>query len=53
VRGAPGDSLPTSAEGLRTLARSLDTTGAELRDEYRRVTRRCRTVMEQLFYGAQ
>jgi hypothetical protein len=33
------------------LARSLGTTGPELRDGYRRVTRRCRRVVERLFYG--
>jgi glutamate-ammonia-ligase adenylyltransferase len=52
VRGAPGDSLPTQADQLRKLARSLDTTPAALREEYRRVTRRARQVMERLFYGA-
>ena len=33
------------------LARSLDTTPAELREQYRRVTRRARTVVERLFYA--
>jgi hypothetical protein len=32
------------------LARSLDTTGPALRDDYRRVTRRSRRVVERLFY---
>jgi glutamate-ammonia-ligase adenylyltransferase len=51
VRGAPGDSLPSAPVPLSHLARSLDTTGSELRDHYRRVTRRARAVVERLFYG--
>ena len=51
VRSGPGDSLPTQPERLRWLARSLDTTGVELREEYRRVTRRARRVVERRFYG--
>ncbi len=51
VRGAPGDSLPQQQPELLRLARSLDTTPAELRERYRRVTRRARTAMERLFYG--
>lgn len=51
VRGAPSDSLPTQADQLARLARSLDTTATELRESYRRVTRRSRQVMERLFYG--
>jgi glutamate-ammonia-ligase adenylyltransferase len=51
VRGGPGDSLPEQPDELRKLARSLGTTGWELRESYRRVTRRCRAVVERLFYG--
>ena len=51
VRGGPGDSLPTQAEQLARLARSLDTNPVALRDTYRRVTRRARQVVERLFYG--
>jgi len=51
VKGAPGDSLPAGAEPLAHLARSLGTSAPELRDRYRRVTRRARSVMERLFYG--
>ena len=47
----PGDSLPQDPNELLWLARSLGTTPAELREQYRRVTRRARTVMERLFYG--
>jgi len=52
VRGAPGDALPVGADQLGRLARSLVTSGPELREEYRRVTRRSRDVTERLFYGA-
>jgi glutamate-ammonia-ligase adenylyltransferase len=51
VRGAPGDALPTQADQLSRLARSLGTSAVALRDEYRRVTRRARLVVERLFYG--
>ncbi len=51
VKGAPGNSLPTQADQLSRLARSLDTTAAGLRNDYRRVTRRARTVVESLFYA--
>ncbi|HVC71394.1 MAG TPA: bifunctional [glutamine synthetase] adenylyltransferase/[glutamine synthetase]-adenylyl-L-tyrosine phosphorylase [Acidimicrobiales bacterium] len=47
----PGDSLPTEAHQQSSLARSLGTSPAALRDEYRRVTRRARRVVERLFYG--
>jgi glutamate-ammonia-ligase adenylyltransferase len=51
VQGAPGDALPSHSDQLSKLARSLDLSPAELRNEYRRVTRRARQVMERLFYG--
>ena len=51
VKGAQGDALPTHADQLDKLARSVDMNPAELRNEYRRVTRRARQVMERLFYG--
>jgi [glutamine synthetase] adenylyltransferase / [glutamine synthetase]-adenylyl-L-tyrosine phosphorylase len=51
VNGGPGDSLPSQPDRLAKLARSLDTTPAALRDDYRRVTRRARRVVERLFYG--
>ena len=51
VRDLPGDSLPTTGHPLTVLARSLATTPAGLRDEYRRHTRRARRVVERLFYG--
>jgi glutamate-ammonia-ligase adenylyltransferase len=49
---ASSDTLPAqSSRDLLRLARSLDTTPSELREEYRRVTRRSRRVVERLFYG--
>jgi glutamate-ammonia-ligase adenylyltransferase len=51
VRGAPGDALPTQADQLSRLARSLGTSAVALREEYRRVTRRARQVVERVFYG--
>jgi [glutamine synthetase] adenylyltransferase / [glutamine synthetase]-adenylyl-L-tyrosine phosphorylase len=53
VSSGPGDSLPPQQSTLlRWLARSLETTPAQLREDYRRVTRRARRVMERLFYEA-
>ena len=51
TRGAPGDALPREQAELLHLARSLDTTPTALREQYRRVTRRARAVVERLFYG--
>ena len=51
VKGAPGDALPARADEQAKLARSFDTSAAALREEYRRVTRRARRVVERLFYG--
>ena len=50
VRGAGPTSLPTG-DDLGRLAHSLGTTATDLRDEYRRVTRRARRVVESRFYG--
>ncbi len=47
----PGDALPAEAHQLSRLARSLGTTPSVLRDDYRRVTRRARAVVERVFYG--
>jgi [glutamine synthetase] adenylyltransferase / [glutamine synthetase]-adenylyl-L-tyrosine phosphorylase len=47
----PGDSLPSQSHQLSRLARSLGTTPVALREDYKRVTRRARAVMERLFYG--
>jgi glutamate-ammonia-ligase adenylyltransferase len=50
---SPGDALPTQPDQLSHLARSLGTTPSSLRDEYRRVTRRARRVVERCFYGLE
>jgi glutamate-ammonia-ligase adenylyltransferase len=51
LTGSPSNSLPQQSERLARLARSLGLTPAELRDDYRRRTRRAREVVERLFYG--
>ena len=53
VNSVPGDSLPSNASELRWLARSLDLTSTDLREGYRRVTRRARRVVERVFYGQE
>lgn len=50
---ATGDALPQHGKEAAKLATSLGTTTAELRDEYRRTTRRARQVVERLFYGQE
>jgi len=47
---APGDALPTRADRLSRLARSLGTTPSALREQFLRVTRRARSVVERVFY---
>jgi glutamate-ammonia-ligase adenylyltransferase len=51
VVGSGADAMPRQNELQSRLARSLGTTPAELRESYRRVTRRSRKVVERLFYG--
>ncbi len=51
VRGTPGDALPGRPEHLLRLARSLGTGPQDLREQYRRTTRRCRAVVERVFYA--
>lgn len=51
VNSGPGDALPSQPESLLWLARAMDTTPGGLREHYRRVTRRARTVVERVFYG--
>jgi glutamate-ammonia-ligase adenylyltransferase len=53
VHNAPSDSLPHRPEELTWLARSLNTTSHELREQYKRMTRRARRVTERLFYGKE
>ncbi len=54
LTGAPGDALPTDGRAATRLARLMgyvDQPQAGLRDDYRRVTRRARRVVERVFYG--
>jgi glutamate-ammonia-ligase adenylyltransferase len=52
VAGGPLDALPpVGSQVLLSLARSLDVTPSRLREDYRRVTRRARRVVDRLFYG--
>ena len=51
--GRDGAALPQDAPALTRLARSLGTTATGLRNDYRRVTRRARTVVERRFYGME
>jgi glutamate-ammonia-ligase adenylyltransferase len=51
LRDTAGDALPQDPLTLARLARSLGTTASGLRNDYRRVTRRARAVVERLFYG--
>jgi glutamate-ammonia-ligase adenylyltransferase len=54
LTGRPTDSLPGGRDGEH-LARRLgysDRPDASLRDDYRRVTRRARRVVERVFYGS-
>lgn len=51
VSETSGDALPTQLDALVSLARSLGTTPTDLREDYRRVTRRTRRVVERVFYG--
>lgn len=47
----PGtDSLPSTGPVLTSLSRSMAMSPSDLRDHYRRVTRRSRRVVERLFY---
>jgi glutamate-ammonia-ligase adenylyltransferase len=55
LTGTPGDSLPVDSDEAAKLGRMLGFTHRPqqaLREEYRRVTRRARAVVERLFYGA-
>ncbi|MGW2222012.1 [protein-PII] uridylyltransferase family protein, partial [Nonomuraea sp. NPDC001684] len=54
VRGRPGDSVPAESGERRLIARTLGypPDGSEdFLDDYRRVTRRARQVVERVFYG--
>ncbi|WP_157244383.1 bifunctional [glutamine synthetase] adenylyltransferase/[glutamine synthetase]-adenylyl-L-tyrosine phosphorylase [Nonomuraea typhae] len=54
IKGRPGDSVPVDARERRLVARTLGypPDGSEdFLNDYRRVTRRARQVMEDVFYG--
>jgi glutamate-ammonia-ligase adenylyltransferase len=55
VRGRPGDQLPRQGLELNGVARACgygaEVDAGEFLDDYRRVTRRARSVVEQVFYG--
>lgn len=53
VMGQPGDALPGGADDVRIgrLLGFAHQPQSELRDEFRRVTRRARRVFERVFYG--
>jgi len=53
VTGKPGDALPAGevAERVARLMGYLHRPQATLRDDYRRVTRRARRVVERVFFG--
>jgi [glutamine synthetase] adenylyltransferase / [glutamine synthetase]-adenylyl-L-tyrosine phosphorylase len=54
VTGKPGDALPGGKDGVRVarLLGYVHRPEAGLRDDYRRLTRRARKVVERVFYGA-
>ncbi|MFH8367408.1 bifunctional [glutamine synthetase] adenylyltransferase/[glutamine synthetase]-adenylyl-L-tyrosine phosphorylase [Streptomyces sp. NPDC018031] len=55
VRGRPGDTFPGESRELAAVGRYLGyETGhvGEMLDDYRRITRRARAVVERLFYDA-
>ena len=54
LSGSPSDALPTDGEETEKLARLLGYTHRpqqSLRDDYRRVTRRARAIVERVFYA--
>ena len=54
VKGKAGDMLPTDARDLSAVAQVLGYRPGEsgtLLDDYRRVTRRARAVVERVFYA--
>ncbi|MFF5788196.1 bifunctional [glutamine synthetase] adenylyltransferase/[glutamine synthetase]-adenylyl-L-tyrosine phosphorylase [Streptomyces sp. NPDC012693] len=55
VRGRPGDTFPSDPRELAAVGRYLGYGPGrvgEMVDDYRRITRRARAVVEELFYGA-
>ncbi|MFE9094340.1 bifunctional [glutamine synthetase] adenylyltransferase/[glutamine synthetase]-adenylyl-L-tyrosine phosphorylase [Streptomyces sp. NPDC007264] len=55
VRGRAGDTFPTESRELAAVGRYLGYGpghAGDMLDDYRRTTRRARTVVEELFYGS-
>ncbi|MEU8520275.1 bifunctional [glutamine synthetase] adenylyltransferase/[glutamine synthetase]-adenylyl-L-tyrosine phosphorylase [Streptomyces sp. NBC_01216] len=55
VRGRPGDTFPSDGRELGAVGRYLGYESGhvgEMVDDYRRITRRARAVVEERFYGA-
>ena len=55
VRGRPGDTFPVDGREVAAVGRYLGYEEGhigEMIDDYRRITRRARGVVEELFYGA-
>ncbi|MEI7033800.1 bifunctional [glutamine synthetase] adenylyltransferase/[glutamine synthetase]-adenylyl-L-tyrosine phosphorylase [Streptomyces pratensis] len=55
VRGRPGDTFPSDAREMTAVGRYLGYEPGhvgDMLDDYRRITRRARAVMEERFYGA-
>ncbi|WP_327175367.1 bifunctional [glutamine synthetase] adenylyltransferase/[glutamine synthetase]-adenylyl-L-tyrosine phosphorylase [Streptomyces sp. NBC_01335] len=55
VRGRPGDTFPSSPRELGAVGRYLGYetgTAGTMLDDYRRITRRARAVVDERFYGA-
>ncbi|MFI8432542.1 bifunctional [glutamine synthetase] adenylyltransferase/[glutamine synthetase]-adenylyl-L-tyrosine phosphorylase [Streptomyces sp. NPDC079020] len=56
VRGRPGDMFPSDAREMTAVGRYLGYEPGhvgDMLDDYRRITRRARAVVEERFYGAQ
>ena len=56
LTGTPSDSLPVDSDEAAKIARILgyvERPQQQLRDDYRRVTRRARDVVERVFYGRE
>ena len=56
LRARPGDLLPSDVNEMAALATVMGVKGAavsQVRDDYLRVTRRSRAVMERIFYGGE
>jgi len=54
LTGSPSDALPVDGDEAEKLARMLGymhRPQQSLRDDYRRVTRRARSIVERLLYG--